>query len=104
MSPITGKTVVVCGSSRGIGLALVRLFLQKGNRVVAGARSPANSPGLAQLAKDHAANLTTAQVDVTEPPTIAQFASTIAQQHPTVDILVNCAGVQTKLRSLDEHT
>lgn len=37
-APITGKTVVVVGGSRGIGAELVRQFAAKGNRVLAGCR------------------------------------------------------------------
>ena len=37
-APITGKTVVVVGGSRGIGAELVRQFAGKGNRVLAACR------------------------------------------------------------------
>lgn len=37
-APITGKTVVVVGGSRGIGAEFVRQFAAKGNRVLAACR------------------------------------------------------------------
>ena len=37
-APITGKTVVVVGGSRGIGAEFVRQFVGKGNRVLAACR------------------------------------------------------------------
>lgn len=39
MGPMTNKTVVVTGGTRGIGLAIVEAFLEAGARVVVGART-----------------------------------------------------------------
>ena len=43
-------TVLVTGSSRGIGLELVREYAKRGYRVIATARKPAESKDLNQLA------------------------------------------------------
>ena len=45
---LDGKTVVVTGASRGIGLAITRRFAEEGARVIAGARTI--SDALAELA------------------------------------------------------
>ncbi|MDI3515126.1 MAG: hypothetical protein PWP40_2355 [Rhodocyclaceae bacterium] len=41
--------VLVAGASRGIGLGLVRAYVERGDRVFALARNPAASAGLADL-------------------------------------------------------
>lgn len=44
-----GRTVVVTGGNRGIGLEFVRQLVAKGNRVIATARQPAQAEELRQL-------------------------------------------------------
>ena len=63
----TGKTYLVSGSSRGVGLALVKeLLSKKDERIVfAAARSPQNSEELQKLAKVHKDRLHIIVFDVT---------------------------------------
>ena len=60
----------VNGSSRGVGLEFVKqLSTGQKNRVIAGARKPADSVGLQHL-KDSASNVTLVQLDQTDPDSI----------------------------------
>ena len=60
----------VNGSSRGVGLEFVKqLSTGSKNRVIAGARKPADSVGLQHL-KDSASNVTLVQLDQTDPDSI----------------------------------
>ena len=63
-----GKTYLVSGSSRGVGLALVKeLLSKKDDRIVfAAARSPHKSEELQQLAKEHKDRLHIIVFDVTD--------------------------------------
>jgi 3-oxoacyl-[acyl-carrier protein] reductase len=85
---LSGRTCVVTGASRGIGLATARLLLDEGARVIAGSRK-----GDAGLGEPLA-------VDVTEPG--APDAVLMAASGP-VDVLVNNAGT-SRVRPLDELT
>ena len=62
-----GKTYLVSGSSRGVGLALVKELLSKMDErtVFAAARSPQKSEELQKLAKEHKERLHIIVFDVT---------------------------------------
>lgn len=63
-----GKTYFVSGSSRGVGLALVKELLSKPDErvVFAAARSPQKSEELQSLAKEHSERLHIITFDVTD--------------------------------------
>ena len=82
---LTGRTAVVTGASRGIGLAITRGLVAHGAHVVAGAR--ASSPELDQLAKDGSVQVL--QVDLADPDGPARLVA-LATAGP--DILVNNVG------------
>ncbi|MCQ4346411.1 SDR family oxidoreductase [Pseudomonas stutzeri] len=59
--------VLIAGASRGIGLGLVRAWLQGGARVFAVARDPAASAGLAELVGQYPERLRTIAGDLNDP-------------------------------------
>lgn len=78
---------VVQGASRGIGLALVRLLLARGERVIATCRDPEGADALTSLAGD----LRVMAMDVTDEASIADVA---ARAHgDVVHLLFNVAGL-----------
>jgi NAD(P)-dependent dehydrogenase (short-subunit alcohol dehydrogenase family) len=79
---LSGRTAVVTGASRGIGLAVVRALVAEGVGVVAGARH--TSPELAGLSGVRAV-----EVDLTRPDGPAAL---VAEAGGAVDILVNNVG------------
>lgn len=80
------KTIVITGSSTGLGRAAALLFAEKGWNVIATMRDPAKqtelgrTPGIAVMA-----------LDVTDPAQIAAAAKAILAKGP-VDVLFNNAG------------
>jgi NAD(P)-dependent dehydrogenase (short-subunit alcohol dehydrogenase family) len=85
--------VVVTGTSRGIGLGLVRLALAEGHAVAAVARDP-QSNGLKGLAREHKSNLMTLALDVCEASAGEKLTSGLSAWD-CVDLLVNNAGMLT---------
>jgi NAD(P)-dependent dehydrogenase (short-subunit alcohol dehydrogenase family) len=85
---LTGKTAVVTGASRGIGLAVTRALLAEGARVVAGAREI--TPELAALAAD--GGVLTVEVDLTAPDAPAELTAAAVLAFGGLDILVNNVG------------
>jgi len=82
---LEGRTAVVTGAGRGIGLAITRGLAARGARVVAGARR--SSAELDQLAKD--GQVRVLEVDLAEPDGPARLVA-LAGEGP--DILVNNVG------------
>src|SRR5690242_14145068 len=82
---LTGRTAIVTGASRGIGLAITRGLAAHGAHVVAGARR--SSAELDELAKEGSVQVL--EVDLTDPGGPARLVA-LADAGP--DILVNNVG------------
>lgn len=82
------KIAVVTGASRGIGLAVVRAFVQEGVRVIAASRNPGEA--LAQLATQLPVWPLT--IDVAIPDGPALLVEHAVERYGAIDILVNNAG------------
>lgn len=83
-------TVLITGSSRGIGLALATEYARRGWRVIATARNPAASAPLQALAEEHDSVLLEA-LDVSDAAQISALAEKYAGQ--PIDVLLNNAGI-----------
>jgi NAD(P)-dependent dehydrogenase (short-subunit alcohol dehydrogenase family) len=82
------RTVLVTGTSSGIGEATVQTFLAAGWNVVATARTVASAAG----GRDHPKLLAT-RLDVTDPVSISDAFAAAEQRFGGVDVVVNNAGV-----------
>ncbi|MGY0501028.1 SDR family oxidoreductase [Nocardia sp. FBN12] len=78
---LSGKTAVVTGASRGIGLEVARSLAAEGVHVIAAARSAGTNSDLAEL------GVTAVSLDLTDPLSAAQLT-----EFGDVDILVNNLG------------
>jgi len=89
-SAFAGKTVLVTGASRGIGLASARRFASLGAKVGLVASN-------AQLLDEAARGLDGARhavaADLTDPQECARAASEVAAALGPIDVLISCAGV-----------
>lgn len=95
MFELTGKTALVTGSSRGLGLVIARGLGQAGARVVLNGR---NEAALGQAVESLRANAIDAAgycFDVTDGAAVEAAVSKIESNGP-IDILVNNAGVQRR--------
>ncbi|MDN3029024.1 SDR family NAD(P)-dependent oxidoreductase [Streptomyces sp. S.PB5] len=86
---LAGRTVVVTGAGRGIGLAVVEAFLAAGSRVVAGSRE--RTEALDALVKQ-GAELTVVEVDLATSDGPAALVAEAVAVHGGVDVLVNNVG------------
>ena len=85
----TGNTILLSGGGSGIGLALAQRWHDAGNTVIITGR---NATKLEAAVADRA-NLHAMTLDVTDPDAIAAFAKAMIARFPTLNILVNNAGV-----------
>jgi NAD(P)-dependent dehydrogenase (short-subunit alcohol dehydrogenase family) len=84
-SELQGRTAVVTGASKGIGLAIVEALAQAGAHVVAGSRT--SSERLDALVKE--GSVTWVPVDLAEPDAAGEL---IAAAGGRIDVLVNNVG------------
>ena len=80
------KNVLITGSSRGIGLELVKLFQNKGYNVIALSRNikPTNNLKLN--------NVTSFPLDISSKKSICEALNLVYEKYKTIDILINNAG------------
>ncbi len=83
---LDGKTVIVTGAGKGIGLATVRAFVDAGARVVAGSREV--TVALAQLAARGSASAVAVDLSTGDGPD-----ELVASAGPRIDVVVNNVGI-----------
>ncbi|MDO9396076.1 MAG: SDR family NAD(P)-dependent oxidoreductase, partial [Herbiconiux sp.] len=80
----------VTGASRGLGLALVKHLLDRGDHVAATTRSSARL--LAGLSEVETANLLPLEVELTDETTVRAAIATATRTFGRIDVVVNNAG------------
>lgn len=86
-------TALITGANRGIGLALARTFVDREIVVIGGVRDIESATDLRDLQSKHPDELTIIPLDVTDPQSVTQAASTVAERVSYFDMLINNAGV-----------
>ncbi|MGF1511491.1 MAG: oxidoreductase [Myxococcota bacterium] len=104
----TGKLIVVTGANTGIGYETARALAAKGARVVLACRNlekgqaalqsmlgrmPSGSAHGSGTTLDAAERLELLHLDLASLDSVRRFASSLAERHRSVDVLINNAGV-----------
>ena len=101
MPDLAGKTAVVTGGSRGIGLGIARELVANGCRVAIAGRDPQGlEAAITELSKDGLA-LSAKRCDVSEPDEVHQFFQAFRERMGGLDFLVNNAGAAHALANVD---
>ncbi|MFT4564069.1 MAG: 3-hydroxybutyrate dehydrogenase [Gammaproteobacteria bacterium] len=89
-------TVLITGSTSGIGLGIARAFAALGNNIVLnGFGNPDEIEGLrAELAAEHDVQVVYDDADMTKPDEIERMIGAANARFERIDILVNNAGIQ----------
>jgi uncharacterized oxidoreductase len=97
---LTGNTILVTGGASGIGLALAKRFLKRGNEVIICGRRQDKL----DEARESSPGFVTRVCDVADAGQRAELASWAAEEYPQLNVLVNNAGIQRSvdLTTLDE--
>ena len=85
-----GKNVLITGSNRGIGLALVKRFVEDGFYIYACCRQPEKATALTQYAEIYEGNIEIIACDVSNKEQVFRIADLIKTP---IDILINNAGI-----------
>lgn len=104
MLSLSGKTAVVTGGGSGIGRAVALRFAERGARVLVLDIEAAAAAESVALAKAAGADARALACDVSDAASVAAAFAAIAEQDPSLDILVNSAGISHigTLTSTDE--
>jgi NAD(P)-dependent dehydrogenase (short-subunit alcohol dehydrogenase family) len=89
---LTGKTVLITGGSKGIGLACARAFLEEGARVAIVSRDRANLDAASRELASPADDLAAVAADLSQADAAKSMLAEVENRLGPVDILVNSAG------------
>jgi gluconate 5-dehydrogenase len=89
---LTGRTALVTGGSRGLGLQIAEALGEQGAQLVLTARRKDQLDEAADTLRGQGIAVTVLPCDLSQTDTIEAFVSTVLDRHAGVDILVNNAG------------
>ncbi|HEY6183120.1 MAG TPA: SDR family oxidoreductase [Terriglobales bacterium] len=88
------ESVLITGTSRGIGLEAALAFGRAGYKVHATMRNTSQSPQLAETVASEKLPVTISTMDVDSDESVRQAIVAIQQAHGPIDVLVNNAGIE----------
>ena len=92
--PAAVPTVLVTGSSKGIGFATALAFARAGYQVAATMRDPVRAPELARAAAAEQLPIRVSAMDVDDDASVATGVARIIAELGAIDVLVNNAGIE----------
>lgn len=90
---LRGKTVLITGGSRGLGLVLAREFADEGANVAICARDPAELERARADLASRGARVCAFPCDVTDRAQVKELVEVVTDHFGAIDVLVNNAGV-----------
>ena len=100
---LNGKTAIVTGGTRGIGLSIVKKFLENGaNVAIAGSRQETVEKALAKLT-EYGDRVMGIWPDLCNPDQVAEAFASVKERFGSLDILANNAGLSSRT-SLYDYT
>jgi hypothetical protein len=91
------NTIVITGSSRGVGYSTCQTFLNKGWRVIGISRTEGESKNLLKFKDFHFYS-----VDLCNPQSVRKSFLKIYKDHKKIDVLINSAAIFESIRFLDQ--
>jgi NAD(P)-dependent dehydrogenase (short-subunit alcohol dehydrogenase family) len=89
-------SILVTGTSKGIGMATALVLGRTGHKVYATMRNPNRSPELARTAEKEALPITVSTMDVDSDDSVREAIGAIQKEHGPIDVLVNNAGIERR--------
>ena len=93
--PSATKTIVITGAGRGLGLALARACVERGDRVIGTLRDRTRDEGLMALATTYPTRVQVLPLDVGDDASCAALGREVAALTDHVDVLINNAGINS---------
>ncbi len=93
---ISGKHILITGSSRGIGLVLARELGLRGATIILNGTSQERLEQAAAQLTELGIRVITAAFDITDEPGCAAAVAAVLSQTGAIDVLINNAGIQIR--------
>ncbi len=101
---LDGRTAIITGASKGLGLAMAKEFAASGANVAILARSPDGLAEAKAVVSDGASGkVATFQCDVSKAEDITKTFDAVVKTFGKVDILINNAGTSRAMPSDTDH-
>jgi NAD(P)-dependent dehydrogenase (short-subunit alcohol dehydrogenase family) len=94
-------SVLITGTSKGIGFEAALAFGRAGHTVHATMRKPSQSPELAEITTLEKLPITVSAMDVDSDDSVTRAIATLEKERGPIDVLVNNAGIE-KAGSIEE--
>lgn len=89
-------SILLTGSSKGIGMATALVLGRAGHTVFATMRNPDAAPELAQIAAEEGLPIEVLAMDVNSDASVSEAFEAIAESQRPIDVLVNNAGIESR--------
>lgn len=104
---LSGKTVLITGGSRGLGLVMARELVRLGVRLAICARDPEELERARTDLAGRGADVLAVECDVTNKAQVDEMVQTIGDHFGSIDVLINNAGIITvgpmELMTLEDY-
>jgi NAD(P)-dependent dehydrogenase (short-subunit alcohol dehydrogenase family) len=91
-----GKTIIVTGGSRGIGLAIAQAFADEHAQVVIASQNEARGSAAVEALQSDGGRVMFIRTDVSNQQSAGQMVAEVLNRFGTIDVLVNNAGAHEK--------
>ncbi len=98
-----GRTILITGATRGIGLEAARMLAREGALVAVGARDAARGKAVVDEIVRDGGRAELFLADVSRLGPLREAAASFAATHPRLDVLVNNAGVASRKRKVTDE-
>lgn len=87
------KTILITGSTDGIGLETAKMLVSEGHRVLLHGRNPTKLEAAAKSLSTLPGSVESYVSDLSRMTDVVSLAKAVAENHSTLDVLINNAGV-----------
>ena len=95
---LSGKTIVITGAGRGIGLEVANLMAECGARIIAHSGRPGTAKNLSGISSS------VFEADFSDPKSVKEFIEFVQAESSVIDVLINNAGTMMGRFPADEIT